>query len=90
MKHHIMKIIQAKKKNISIQWNESYEEITPEGEEFEDLCYKVLEEHGGLEELSTTRKVEKINIKSVNDEMLRRILNEARRKKYSDLVKIIE
>lgn len=78
----------AKKKNIEICWSDN-DELYPEGDygdEFYDLCEKILEKHGGLEGLSTKKTKIKIKDVPIYEDDLKKIINNASDFGYNSLI----
>ena len=77
----------AIEEGIPIEWGDYY----PEGDEFSDLCYGILEEHGGLYgmgERTDTKSIENLNVEIESDK-LKSIIDNAAKNGYNDLVKDI-
>ncbi len=78
---------EAMEKGIPIEWGGDY----PEGEEFSDLCYEILEEHGGIYgmgERTDTKSLEDLKIE-IESEKLKSIIDNAAKNGYNDLVEDI-
>ena len=83
---------QAKKKHIKVEWDEEYG-LYPagdDGDDFYDLCQSILRNHGDLEGLSTKKVKTDIKFIIINQETIQKIIENANKYKYKELLKILE
>ena len=72
----------AKNKNIPIKWREEFDGIYPEGQKFINLCNKVIDSCGGIEELGTDIDYREIDSVDISESIIYEIIDEAA--KYGD------